>query len=122
MTPPTIIPSLRQRVLQIARDTGYALSPDDVVRGTGCTADAARIVLADLARDGQLFAIATGWYAVERPVEKPLKRNGNPHVFAGRSERKSKAVELAEVERWLRDCPPLPKCRPNFNPQRRGAP
>lgn len=99
MSPPTITPTLRVRIMQLAKSGGYAICADDVVRATGCALDSARTVLSQLASDKQLFRVAYGWYSATPETHKPLKRGS--FVAVARGERECKAVELADVESWL---------------------
>lgn len=120
MSPPLVTPSLRTQVLQLAHSGVYAICADDVARSTGCTLDAAKIVLAQLASEGALHSPAVTWYSSTPPEDKPLKRKGgNAFVRVSKGERKSKAVEFADVERWLASkeqwpgcTSPLPTARP----------
>lgn len=128
MSPPTIIPNLKARILHLASTAGYAICADDVVRGCCCTLDSARAMLSELARTGSLHRIAMGWYSLQPCEDKPLAKGRpvNPLVQLMRGERKSKAVELAEVEAWLSSKEQwpngptgLPPARVSFAPQRR---
>lgn len=121
IVPPRIGPSLKTTCLRLAQTTESAICADDVVRATGCTRGSALHVLSELSTEGKLFRWAHGFYGAtpreDRPVDKGKPANGMCQLM--RAERAHKAVELAEVERWLKDCPPLPKCTPNFSPVRR---
>jgi hypothetical protein len=99
MSPPKIIPTLKTRVLQLARSGTYAICADDVVRSTGCVIDSARTVLSQLATAGELFRVAHGFYSATEPESKPVKRGSFVSVAIG--VREAKAADLADVEFWL---------------------
>lgn len=121
---PRVTLSARTVALKLSQ-THYAISADDVSRAAGCSLNTAEIELDKLRRDGLLFSLATGYYGAKPEEHKPTRRG--TFIAIAKGERKSKAVELAEVEAWLTSkeqfpgaTSPLPLHRtPNFAPARR---
>lgn len=122
MTPPKVTTSARAMALKLA-SLGEPFDAAALVAHSGCAHVTALAVLGKLVAEGAIARVAHGWYAAHGviPVHTP-KPGGMVAMAIG--EREDKARHLAEVERWLVDCPRLPPARPpafNERGQRRSA-
>jgi hypothetical protein len=99
-------PSIRNIALKLARESDGSFGAKDVVVLAGCTTGSAQIALSQLASEGKLQRVARGFYA--RPG---LFTPNTPTTMArGLNDAANRALE--EADAFLKDCPPLPACRP----------
>lgn len=104
-------PSIRNVVLKLARESDGSFGAKDVVVLAGCTTGSAQIALSQLAGEGKLQRVARGYYARPGVFHENKSTEGGPtSVARGLNEAANRA--LGEADAWLKDCPPLPACRP----------
>jgi predicted transcriptional regulator of viral defense system len=104
-------PSIRNIALKLARESDGSFGAKDVVVLAGCTTGSAQIALSQLASEGKLQRVARGFYARPGLFTPNTSTQAGPTTMArGLNDAANRALEDADA--FLKDCPPLPACRP----------